>query len=904
MSIYPAPRLEGRRVKRMAVYFAASVLIMALLVLSGWQWDIDVLRRPIPGLAAMNPLTAVAFILVALAFFGLPGHTRRPFIQVCSHLFAIGLLLIGSLKLSGLFFPFLDNIDLLLYTHRMEADLRNMLSCRMAPNTAFVLILSGLALLLLLQKLRHGYVLIQWLAVAIGCISLLSIIGYLYRVKELYGYLRYVPMSILTAACFFLFSLAILFTMPDRGIMKDLTSSLTGSITARRLLPIAFLAPIVLGGIRLYGTWKAGLSVELGVTALVLSIIICFVCIIWYNAVLLNKRDIRQRRMEEELLAIENRFELLVSSIKDYAIILTDTEGKIISWNEGARSIKGYSAEEIIGRHISVFYTPEEIDRGEPAHNLEMAGKYGHHYSSGWRVRKDGSRFWADIVFTAIYNADYQLQGFAKITKDITEAKLAQERIAYQARLIEESTDAIFSTDISFAVMSWNKAAEDLYGYTAKEMLGRSALDLNRDPRGEELRAQRRAELLEKGFWKGEVVHLRKTGQPLTILISASAIRNPAGEPEGYVIACRDITERKIAEDLLHRSNETLAGQVRDKTAQLAGVFEQLSEGFMAIDKLGQITYANRRAAEMYKLNNEDLVGHDCWREFPPAMIREFGENFHHSVSGQENRHFEMFVPPLRLWLDCSMYPSPEGVSFFFRDVTEQRNDKERIRQSNSELRALASHLQDVREEERSDIARKIHDELGQQLTGLKMDLSWIAKKMVADENDHARQKIKETLDLTDNAIRTVRKIATDLRPGILDDLGLVAAIEWQSQEFEKRSGIATSFRSGMTELNCSSPMSIGLFRICQEALTNVARHSLASNVGITLDQERGKLILRIADNGKGMALQTAGPKKTLGLLGMKERAMMMGGQLEIESQVGKGLTLTITVPSEPQNGS
>ncbi|HUB61647.1 MAG TPA: sensor histidine kinase, partial [Puia sp.] len=194
-------------------------------------------------------------------------------------------------------------------------------------------------------------------------------------------------------------------------------------------------------------------------------------------------------------------------------------------------------------------------------------------------------------------------------------------------------------------------------------------------------------------------------------------------------------------------------------------------------------------------------------------------------------------------------------------------------------------------------MAREIHDELGQQLTGLKMDLAWTEEELAAEGNEALRRRITDSLQLLDHTIMTVRKIAAELRPGILDDLGLVAALEWQAEEFEKRSGIKTRFRAGIPGRRYPSPMSIGLFRICQESLTNVARHSGAKAVDIFLGYEEDRIVLRISDDGRGLDPERNKERKTLGLLGMKERAMMMDGTLEISSESGKGMTLTVCVP-------
>jgi signal transduction histidine kinase len=168
---------------------------------------------------------------------------------------------------------------------------------------------------------------------------------------------------------------------------------------------------------------------------------------------------------------------------------------------------------------------------------------------------------------------------------------------------------------------------------------------------------------------------------------------------------------------------------------------------------------------------------------------------------------------------------------------------------------------------------------------------------MVQDDIE-AKQKAVIILNLLDTAIKTVRKIATDLRPSILDDLGLIAAIDWQSKEFGRRSGISTEFTSTMPEFGYSSGIAIGLFRICQESLTNVARHAEASKIRISLEKhDKDKILLKIEDNGKGFEVRQIGDKKTLGLLGMRERTLMMGGEFRIESDPGKGTTLFVTVP-------
>jgi PAS domain S-box-containing protein len=231
-------------------------------------------------------------------------------------------------------------------------------------------------------------------------------------------------------------------------------------------------------------------------------------------------------------------------------------------------------------------------------------------------------------------------------------------------------------------------------------------------------------------------------------------------------------------------------------------------------------------------------------------------------------------------------------------DVTQKVKAEKELQYSHRQLRELSAHLQNIRENERGNISREIHDELGQQLTGLKLDLSWVKKKMKTEDSD-VIEKVQEILMLIDMTVQTVRRIATELRPGILDDLGLIAALDWQSHEFEKRSGIKCEFISNINPQDLTSEIATGMFRIYQESLTNIARHSGATKVSTLLSQENGFLKLLIKDNGVGYDVDEATKKGTLGLLGMKERVFMMNGKIEMTSKPGFGSSISILAPIE-----
>jgi len=218
----------------------------------------------------------------------------------------------------------------------------------------------------------------------------------------------------------------------------------------------------------------------------------------------------------------------------------------------------------------------------------------------------------------------------------------------------------------------------------------------------------------------------------------------------------------------------------------------------------------------------------------------------------------------------------------------------ERLRESEEKLRRLAAHLISVREEERAHIAREIHDELGQVLTGLKMEVTWLAKRL---KEKPLVEKTDSMCKLIDTTVQTVRKIATGLRPEMLDDMGLVAAVAWQAKEFQKRTGIRCRAKLPPESVKLDVDVSTTMFRIFQEILTNVARHSRATRVDLELSVNEERVALDVIDNGVGIAEAELNGKKSLGLLGMHERALLFGGEVKITGTPGHGTRVSVSIP-------
>jgi two-component system sensor histidine kinase UhpB len=235
-------------------------------------------------------------------------------------------------------------------------------------------------------------------------------------------------------------------------------------------------------------------------------------------------------------------------------------------------------------------------------------------------------------------------------------------------------------------------------------------------------------------------------------------------------------------------------------------------------------------------------------------------------------------------------------IIFSGREPVGRKRMEDKLIQTTEQLRNLSSHLQSVREEERTNIAREIHDELGQVLTVLKIQVTLLSKELKKDQFN-LRERLESVARLLEETVESVQRITSELRPGILDELGLVPAIEWQAQEFNNRTNIDIEYNLPKEEIILDQSKATAVFRIFQEALTNIARHANASKVKIDLEQSDGNLKLKVTDNGKGITQNQINNPKSFGILGMKERALVFGGTVTIKSTMDIGSIVELGIP-------
>lgn len=259
----------------------------------------------------------------------------------------------------------------------------------------------------------------------------------------------------------------------------------------------------------------------------------------------------------------------------------------------------------------------------------------------------------------------------------------------------------------------------------------------------------------------------------------------------------------------------------------------------------------------------------------------------------EENRRYRENLEEEVKERTCQLETTNESL---LREISSRKQAVEELEHSRQQLRELAAHIESAREDERTNIAREIHDELGQVLTALKMDASWLKNKLPL-KDDRLLEKISTMINLIDSSIETVQKITSELRPGLLDDLGLTEAIEWMAEDFSDRTGIKCTLNIELNEDKVSKDQATAIFRIFQETINNAARHSEASEVSVSLQTNAKGIAMEIRDNGGGITEKQKFHPKSFGLIGMQERSRHLGGSVEFSGAEGKGTKVTLNLP-------
>jgi len=597
------------------------------------------------------------------------------------------------------------------------------------------------------------------------------------------------------------------------------------------------------------------------------------------------------------------QFRLLVESVSDYAIFLLDTSGRVMSWNAGAERIKGYAAGEILGRHFSVFYPPEDRASGVPDHILENAAKDGRFNAQGWRLRKDGTRFWADVVITALRNRSGGLTGYAKVTRDLTTWRQAHERIRESEERLQAFTDhspaMMFLKDADGRYRFVNRQLLARFGLRREQILGRRDEDVFPAAQAAlfsasdgDVVAKRAAIELEQAIHVGEAERIH--------MIAKFPVFDAGGAVAGIGGVATDITERIRGEQQLAEQRTLLA-----EAQKLAGLGSWEWE-----PATGRMSWSE----ELYRIYGLD-------KGVPAPSFEAFLERVHASDRVMTATLIARSLAEGRGFTQEQRVLRPDGAERLVRtqseivrddkgrvvklvgaclDITEQRNAEIAQRAAAASLQSLTRRLVQVEEAERRRIASELHDRVGQTLSALNINLDIALGILGESAAQDLRMRLRDSLGLVDGTLSTIENVMAELRPPLLEEYGIGAALGWYAEEFAKRTNIAVKFdddaRERNTELRRDS--AVALFRIAQEALNNVAKHAQATQVQLRVEADGAHMVLVVRDNGKGFDPGVAETRATrLGMTTMQERVIAAGGSLEIESAVGKGTTLKARVP-------
>ena len=652
-----------------------------------------------------------------------------------------------------------------------------------------------------------------------------------------------------------------------------------------------------------------------------------------------------QREAEKALQASNNRFRMMVEHVRDYAIYSLDPEGNIISWNSGAEAIKGYTEEEVIGKNFSLFYPPEKIASKHPQEELRIAASEGRFEEEGWRVRKDGSLFWANVIITSLRSPDGQLIGFTKVVRDISRRKANEELVQRQTGFVRLMQEVVVAANESLGIQQAAQFAIDrvcehigwdvghmysLVSLTNKDAESLGIWHLSDEQAFKEFKEKSQAHrnwrqggLIGRVFESGEPVWTQNLPADLNFIRAQSAADDHlktgmavpvmVGKQVVGVMEFYSVNDCPPEADLLEvvRNIGTQLGRVfereqsrealRRSEARFRAIFTGAPLGIELVDMQGRLLEFNPTMARLLGYSVHDLRLAAIGEVDHPANLLAHQDLFTELQKGQRES-FKVEKPYLRAdgnlsWGRLSVTLVRDGQSEpsfalgILEDITERR-------QMEAELAELQRRLMEGRELERLHLAQELHDGPMQELYGLSYNLQAFADQIEGID----KHPVKDMQSSLNNVVRTLRAACGELRPPALVPFGLEKAIRSHIENFrEAHPEIEVHLNLMPDGQMLPEQVRLALFRIYQQSLNNVSRHANATQVNIRLTIDAEQVIIEIEDNGEGFVM----PKRWIemarqghmGLVGAFERTQAIGGTMEVESSPGQGTLIRVVAP-------
>ncbi len=596
-------------------------------------------------------------------------------------------------------------------------------------------------------------------------------------------------------------------------------------------------------------------------------------------------QDITQRKkIENEILKEKKLSDSIINSLPGI-FYMSDRTPKLLRWNEAFEMISGYSSGELESVVPIKIFDPE--DHPHFRISMEKAYREGFADVEARILTKDGRKI--PYYFTGV-RIEYQgVQVLLGIGIDISDQKKADEAIKESEEkyrtLVEQASDAIYIANEEGHIITVNPSACKLSGYSESELLEKSiyefvfAEDLKEKPfRFDDLR-QGKTVTIERRFKVkgGKILYLECIAKMLS---------------DGRILVfARDISDRLQAQnDIIKEKNFSDA-----IINSLPGIFYLYDESgnFLRWNRNFEYVsgYTRREITRMKPLDFFDVSEKELLKQKGEVVFGKGQADVEAHFLTKNNEKIPYFFYGLRVIFEGKICLIGVGI-----DITEKWKAEELLKKSYEDIRKLASHLTEVREEERKRIGREIHDELGQQLTAIKMDVAWIDKKIPLD-TAQVKTKIKNIIELLDDSNKSIRRILSELRSGVLDDHDLLGAVEWLGKNFTANTGIPVTFIFADKRINVPEPIGNCIFRLCQEAFTNITRYSKASEVVVSINNSGNRVTASVEDNGIGFNVDSIEYNKSFGILGMRERVLSLGGEFEVISSRGSGTKIALQIP-------
>ena len=616
-----------------------------------------------------------------------------------------------------------------------------------------------------------------------------------------------------------------------------------------------------------------------------------------------------RNRLEEELREQTRFLQSVLNGMAD-GVVMADETGTFRVWNPAAEHILGSGqAHKTVGRWSDDFsmFLPDRMTPYPPEDIPLARAIRGESVTGATIFLKRGSQpdaLWLDVSARPLRDEMGLIKGGVMVFRDISETTRTDEALRdSEARfraIMDNSPALIFLKDREGRYLQANRQFETIFHLAQKDLVGKTDDEIFPPAQAAAFRENDLKVFEADAPMRFEESALHDDG-PHTSIVVKFPLRNAAGRCYALCGIATDITDKQRAEEIQHHL---------DKDRLL--LLESTGEGIYGLDRQGRCTFINSTASRILGYPPNELLGQD--------MHERIHHSLHDGATHPRTRcHIhETLADGKGRKVDDEVYWRRDGTSFpvqyssfpvieqrlvtgavvVFLDITDRKRAEQQLTASHDQLRMLTARLESVREEERILIAREIHDELGQALTGVKLELS-LLRDQLPDLAPALQNRLESISGLVDATIQSVRRIATDLRPIVLDQLGLIPAIEWQTQEFQSRTGIQCRLDIYLRSAQLSQTASTAMFRIFQEILTNVVRHAKASVVKITLQEQAGGLMLEVHDNGRGITESELADPQSLGLVGMRERALLLGGNITFVGNAESGTIVRVRIPLE-----